>query len=147
MLSLFYGTTLLASLLAITTLTFTHRVALYPGPSTVFCMPCLFSCTQQCKHYKIDTSAIMHNGWGAMACHWYNVNILLHSQFSLKYKDNTMGEGETLESLVRSKWDLYLTLQWCVEYHTYTVLVLGLCPANERWRYFVTTSLIGWVQT
>ena len=23
-------------------------------------------------------------------------------------------------------------------------LILGLCPANERWRYFVTTPLIGW---
>ena len=27
-----------------------------------------------------------------------------------------------------------------------TGLILGLRPANERWRYFVTTSLIGWVQ-
>ena len=26
-------------------------------------------------------------------------------------------------------------------------LILGLRPANERQRYFVTTSLIGWVQT
>ena len=25
-------------------------------------------------------------------------------------------------------------------------LILGLRPANEKWRYFVTTSLIGWVQ-
>ena len=25
-------------------------------------------------------------------------------------------------------------------------LILGLCPANERRRYFVTMSLIGWVQ-
>ena len=25
-----------------------------------------------------------------------------------------------------------------------TQLILGLCPANERRRYFVTTSLIGW---
>ena len=25
-------------------------------------------------------------------------------------------------------------------------LILGLCPANERRRYFVTPSLIGWVQ-
>ena len=25
-------------------------------------------------------------------------------------------------------------------------LSLGLCPANERQRYFVTTSLIGWAQ-
>ena len=24
-----------------------------------------------------------------------------------------------------------------------TELIPGLCPANERWRYFVTTSLIG----
>ena len=26
-------------------------------------------------------------------------------------------------------------------------LILGLCPANERWRYKVTSSLIDWVQT
>ena len=26
-------------------------------------------------------------------------------------------------------------------------LILGLCPANERWGYFVTMSLIGWAQT
>ena len=25
-----------------------------------------------------------------------------------------------------------------------SALILGLCQANERWRYFVTTSLIGW---
>ena len=24
--------------------------------------------------------------------------------------------------------------------------ILGLCPANERCHYFVTTSLIGWAQ-
>ena len=28
-----------------------------------------------------------------------------------------------------------------------TGLILGLRPANERRRYFVTTSLIGWAQT
>ena len=27
-----------------------------------------------------------------------------------------------------------------------TGLILGLRPANERWRYFVTMSLIGWAQ-
>ena len=26
-------------------------------------------------------------------------------------------------------------------------LILGLLPVNERRRYFVTTSLIGWAQT
>ena len=29
----------------------------------------------------------------------------------------------------------------------HSVLILGLCTANERRRYFVTTSLIGWAQT
>ena len=37
----------------------------------------------------------------------------------------------------RVKYDLYST----------SGLILGLCPANERRRYFVTTSLIGWAQT
>ena len=31
--------------------------------------------------------------------------------------------------------------------HVITTLILDLCPANGRRRYFVTTSLIGWVQT
>ena len=31
-------------------------------------------------------------------------------------------------------------------WYNITGLILGLCPANERWRYFVTTSLIGWMQ-
>ena len=26
------------------------------------------------------------------------------------------------------------------------VLILGLCPANVRWRHFVITILIGWAQ-
>ena len=30
--------------------------------------------------------------------------------------------------------------------HPITGLILGLRPANERRRYFVTTSLIGWAQ-
>ena len=30
--------------------------------------------------------------------------------------------------------------------HIYAGLILGLRPANERRRYFVTTSLIGWAQ-
>ena len=32
------------------------------------------------------------------------------------------------------------------QYDHDTGLILGLCSANERRRYFVTTSLIGWVQ-
>ena len=36
---------------------------------------------------------------------------------------------------------------WCSEPHKSARLILGLCPANERRRYKVTLSLIGWSQT
>ena len=39
-----------------------------------------------------------------------------------------------------SKCDIVITLPFS------TGLILGLCPANERRRYKVTLSLIGWVQ-
>ena len=29
---------------------------------------------------------------------------------------------------------------------SYSGLIVGLCPANEEQRYFVTMSLIGWAQ-
>ena len=32
-------------------------------------------------------------------------------------------------------------------FHTIPELILGLRPASERRRYFVTTSLIDWTQT
>ena len=44
-----------------------------------------------------------------------------------------------------------IILNLCVEYKYnipyITRLILGLRPANERGRYKVTPSLIGWVQT
>ena len=41
--------------------------------------------------------------------------------------------------------DDYYTVKF--HYDAGTGLILGLHPANERQRYFVTMSLIGWVQT
>ena len=40
----------------------------------------------------------------------------------------------------------YIIQNWREYKLTCTGLNLGLHPANERCRYFVTTSLIGWVQ-
>ena len=37
-----------------------------------------------------------------------------------------------------------ISMSWYVHE---TGLILGLCQANERWRYFVTTSIIGLAQT
>ena len=36
--------------------------------------------------------------------------------------------------------------QWLEHATPDLFLILGLCPAKERQGYFVTTSLIGWVQ-
>ena len=51
----------------------------------------------------------------------------------------------TPSSLIDSSQESYLgdNLSWKV---VNTGLILGLCPANERRRYFVTTSLFGWAQ-
>ena len=39
-----------------------------------------------------------------------------------------------------------LVLDWCKAHHNTAGVILGLCPANERRLYFVTTFLIGWAQ-
>ena len=48
---------------------------------------------------------------------------------------------------------LFVLIYWAItaEYHSctnkyYSGLILGLCPANERLHYFVTATLIHWVQ-
>ena len=51
---------------------------------------------------------------------------------------------------------LKMSFYWCKDFYykdvmeipyLYTGLILGLCPANERRRYKVTSSLICWAQT
>ena len=49
----------------------------------------------------------------------------------------------------------YASLKWVIgsgngqhgQCQAITGLILGLCPTNERRRYKVTASLIGWAQT
>ena len=41
----------------------------------------------------------------------------------------------------------YDIFYYMIRVHNKPGLILGLRPANERQRYFVTTSLIGWAQT
>ena len=52
---------------------------------------------------------------------------------------------------------VYLPSQWETTLHCYVIshwlatytkwIILCMYPANERWRYIVTSSLIGWVHT
>ena len=46
----------------------------------------------------------------------------------------------------RSWYIIINMLSQCSWYRRTTGLILGLCPANERRRYIVTTYLIGWAQ-
>ena len=59
------------------------------------------------------------------------------------------------KSTVDNKLSLILLIAWhghnllpepIMAQFTVVCIVLGLRPANERRRYFVTTSLIGWAQ-
>ena len=47
-------------------------------------------------------------------------------------------------------WEMYwpcsIPCYGCDHTNPPSRLILGLCPANEIWRYIVTTSLIGWAQ-
>ena len=58
----------------------------------------------------------------------YHNNI---KQYSLKYLSGLQGNK------------IALLLKQCL---SISRLILGFCPANERWRYFVTMSLIDWAR-
>ena len=63
----------------------------------------------------------------------YGIFILLSGHFIVKETYLSKDAKHSLE--------LYLII------HMFTGLILGFRPANERWCYFVTTSLIGWAHT
>ena len=53
-------------------------------------------------------------------------------------------QQSSLSGIFTGNIDTYLNPQAHDDINHYTGLILGLCPANERRCYFVTTSLIGW---
>ena len=63
--------------------------------------------------------------------------------------DGGLGGGDRIVSEEQAKnlikWLSYLSDD-CHIIWLEAELILGLRPANERQRYFVTTSLIGWAQ-
>ena len=61
--------------------------------------------------------------------------------------------SETAPWRIMGKWITCIYLEHCTQSQqsktkpcAYFALILGLCPANERHRYFVMTSPIGWAQ-
>ena len=63
--------------------------------------------------------------------------------------ESSSHSAKILISRLNLFWHVSLDNNYMVECETNiynTGLILGLRPANERRRYFVTTSLIGWAQ-
>ena len=44
-------------------------------------------------------------------------------------------------------WNVWFHVAWCELCLPFAGIILWMCPANERWCYIVTSSLIGWVHT
>ena len=73
---------------------------------------------------------LIYHQWGPLAFKWEKVHRNSSVYHSLKSVENYIFENTGTSP--RGQW---------------AGLILGLPPANERRRYFVTTSLIGWAQT
>ena len=73
---------------------------------------------------------LIKNGW---VCHLYSLQIVCYNSY---YHTDT-------RIILPSSHDK----NWGWVMHICAELILGLHPANERRRYFLTTSLIGWAQT
>ena len=121
------------------------------------------------------TSFASHNGLSPSWCQaiiWTNAGVLLIGSLGTNFSEILI-EIHTRKCIWKYhlNWKMAVILSWpqCVKLHTLTVwaqlcayhfyvgywmlsgdgsagLILGLHPANERWRHFVTTSLIGWVE-
>ena len=69
-----------------------------------------------------------------------NISLDIRNVFSLAAISKHHGKGGWGDIHSQQNYNLL------VVYNPITRLILGLCSANERWRYFVTPSLIGWAQ-
>ena len=93
-----------------------------------------------CVSMETDLTHILHHyamGKCDLLSRWQWINS--------EKMDNTLYESTKTNSIIKPKHTPF----WPQSYMQYMGpgLVLGMRPANERWRYFVTTSLTGWAQT
>ena len=132
---------------------FLYAIKLFRWCCAMLYVPLIFPCypyelIHQCASIMIQLAP----------CTTHSIFSLLHSLFSPKYLQfmphlSLRQETEQWVGFVSLYLicNLHFSMLWyfyicncCAVYNT--GLILGLCPANERWRYFVTTSLIGWAQ-
>ena len=90
------------------------------------------------KHGTHKTHPISQPSRQAMGCALW---ILWRKSTILKWGLTALATTE-----FTTHWKVYHCIITVLEKVGHSGLVLGLRPANERQRYFVTPSLIGWVQ-
>ena len=80
---------------------------------------------------------------------WFNIKMSSYQYGKSHFGDKTVVRSSYLHNgfSILVRWHLYIepTPKICGPYLAELILVLR--PANERWCYFVTASLIGWAQT
>ena len=69
----------------------------------------------------------------------WSIDLCFREQVPIRINDICVSDSTRL--------DIYYVLDRTRCDIRYPGLILGLCPANERRRYKVTPSLIGWAQT
>ena len=136
----FYGTNLLASLLAITTFDIYTQGGIISKSCCCFCTPYFFSCTQQYKHYTIYVSAINARWRGCHGIPLIQCSTLITVNFLQNIRNTPcLAWGARYVSL---KSDLYLTKQWYVFFcNVAFILVHAIAGPNYTGNIYSLDSL------
>ena len=87
----------------------------------------------------------LHTNWMLLIIWWPNFFIcVLLTVWTVSYYFEVVPINEVVSSYCGY---IFFTYYFSMDEHVFPGQIPGLHPANERRRYFVTTSLIGWVQT
>ena len=98
-------------------------------------------CTNWFVHEANTTGAfIVHQGNAAGACIVHQGNVVEHfgSYIKAERSSPTVWWGWT------DGWTRQIQPDWYHHWLCWAGIILCMCPANERQRYIVTSSLIGW---
>ena len=106
--------------------------------------------TIECSIATVDRGSIMTRiyRWSMMVYSSLQAEFMVTKQWYIMWGINrwTMNPPHTGKVMPKTFPSQYCNSLWCYNW-CITRLILGFRPANERRRYKVTPSLIGWAQT
>ena len=101
-------------------------------------MPTSFWSNDHCNEMEATVQTLIQ-GSSVISCNKTNVNFILRWWLLIKLMQTCNWRNDHCN-------EMEATVETLIQGSSITGLILGLHPANERRRYFVTTSLIGWAQ-